>query len=831
MSSPNVVRSLSADELSSSLTRTDHLPFSTAADPLRAHVLNPDHKQKRGLLKRLRRVFRLSTHDLPSSQNDKRSRKHAQNQCSEKSHSSFLSDSASIPKKHTARSKTWRDSLPLRHTSEYGATEGSHTNRSSVGIGLSRSKESMNGDTAHATENIIPTSSVHSTFSARNLHRSLPKRVFSSPPSFSARTFGFGGRKRNGGSSKSSQSRSTTLNNGLAEENVNGITRLNRSLAVRTSLYESRGSLSLATVPPTGDIRASTPERSAAAFREVIEGATEGRVPFTNLLDAMYRLEERLVADVKDMLIKYLSRQESIEALIDKLIAIAPFHLAEDQTDKPIAQLERYRYSYVSCTLLSTGPIQLRKSLFLNPRHLDRLVSILGRNVPSDPVVVRSVCRVLLSVLRDSPEETVRAIVKRADFVDVLLSHIAVTGCPEVCLSMLSTVRCQAELKFGPCNKPVVGMMADSRLMEALCNKLADATENGPLNSSSSSVIENCSRVIVGIALRVLVIPKYEVNNEDSDVSYMLKFNRDLESLDIFLEPRPILRLLDSGITAMHAHDSRGYALSTALTAVRYLLVTALKGRDSSLSTIRMQLTTVNIEGYEAGVRARLPKLARILEDARDGAVVETMWERVQNPLGVVRLKILELVVVLLQHGTEATAMAIAKAEIPRILVNLFVRLKRNSLLQHFVSAIIELVFAGPFPYLRRSFLIELRIVDPLISFWNDGSGCGNMTNPVRSDCAGELLRIVCAIQEFLKINEKEAREYRKELGAHTMERFDLFCKGPVAEKLRENGTLLCEPGDLPHRPIDDLSMDAYNSIGSQGQLFLRPNDKSTAER
>lgn len=649
-------------------------------------------------------------------------------------------------------------------------------------------------------------------------HRSLPKRVFSSPPSLSGRGFGsFGTRKRGSVNGKHAPIRGGSYAGDVGEGDSGRETKLARSLTARNAPHEGRG----------GGISTT---HSAANFAIVVEGATAGRVSFSTMLDEMYRLEERLPPNVKDMLIKFLGRQENMEALIDRLTVVLPPSSDDDGVETPGGNRERYRYSYVASMLLSNGPIQLRRSLFFNPKHLDRLVRVLGHGTPTDPVVVRSVCKVLLSVLRDSPEDTVRAMGRRKDFINALLSHIAVTGCPEVCLSMLSTVRCQAELKFGPSNKPVVGMMADSKLVKTLCDKLAIAAERGPLDGTSSSTIENCSRVIVGIALRALVIPRYEINDDDSDASYMKKFNRDLSSLDVFSQPMPILRLLDSGLTALGAHDTRGYALSTALTAVRYLLVTALKGQDSSLSTIRMQLLVVNTGTYEAGIRARIPKLANVLEHARAGVVVETMWEKVENPLGVVRLKILELIVVLLQHCSEATAKAIAKAEIPRILIDLFVRLKLNSLLQHFVAAIVELSFTGKFACLRRAFLIDVRLLDQSMELWNRSEG--NLEDPKQNptNYTGELLRIVCAIHDLLKHDTQEVKDLKRDMGAAKVDAFKRFCEGPVAEKLKGNGPLLCGPGELPPRPMDSFAIDGYSSMGgSQGSLFLRSRGPGTA--
>lgn len=652
----------------------------------------------------------------------------------------------------------------------------------------------------------------------RNALRSLPKRVVSSPPSLTGRAFPFGRSKRNSiANVKASPTHPANVTgNPIGEGDSDSVKKLERVFNARNHVRGSNNNLpSVAPQLGPGGLPAAlnvpSPEHSADAFYSVVEGASAGRVSFIELLDAMFRLEERLQPDVKELLVKYLSRPENMAGLINHLTTVVDTVSDDDGVSGPGGERERYRYSYVSCMLLSNGPIQLRRSLFGDAKHLDHLVRVLGHGTPTDPVIVRSVCKVLLSVLRDSPEDTVRAMGRRKDFIEALLSHIAVTGCPEVCLSMLSTVRCQAELKFGPSNKPVVGMMADSKLVDTLCDKLADAAETGPLDGTASSTIENCSRVIVGIALRALVIPRYEINDDDSDASYMAKFNRDLSSLDVFTEPRPILRLLDSGLAALERHDARGYALSTALTAVRYLLVTALNGQDSSLSTIRMQLMTVNTAAYESGVRERIRKMANVLENARDGVVVETMWEKVSNPLGVVRLKILELIVVLLQHCSEATAEAIVEAKMPHILMRLFMRLRLNSLLQHFVAAIVELSFSGKFECLRKSFLMDVQLMDRLIELWDESAEWPELRKHRPVNYTGELMRMICAVNDFFKRQSEEANQYRTLIGAEKMAEFDQFCDGPVAEKVNENGPLYRD--GLPPRPMDNLSIDGYAPI------------------
>lgn len=603
------------------------------------------------------------------------------------------------------------------------------------------------------------------------------------------------------------------------------LSKLNRPFGGRGGYDIGRGSgnINLITVnKPAESGFTVSPDRNAAAFRATLNSVVGGNAPFTRLLDVMFLLEERLPPDTKEALVKYLSKPDHISTLIDYLTVIVPVVAEDEGVQGPGGERARYRYSYVSSMLLSNGPIQLRRSLFLSPKHLDRLVRVLGHGTPTDSVVVRSVCKVLLSVLRDSPEDTVRAMVRRPDFLDALLSHISVTGCPEVCLSMLSTVRCQAELKFGPPNKPIVGVMADAKLLHTLCDKLAVAARTTPVDGAASSAIENCSRVIVGIALRALVIPRFEVSADGSDADYMAKFNRDLESLDVFHQPSPILRLLDSGFEALETHDPRGYALSTALTAVRYLMVTAINGQDSSLSTIRMQLLSVNTSAYEAGIRARIPKLAAVLKTARQESTVETMWNRIDGPLGVVRLKVLELLVVLLQHGNHETAQSLVDAGVPRALMDLFARLGLNSLLQHFVATIVEHAFRMTSPALRKALFLDVNLIDMIMYLWRESEEREKTRKATPVTNMGEMSRISVAMRDFLSNSSSpEVKQMCAWLGKDRVSQFAAFCEGPVAEHDSMNGQLLGGIDRLPHRVEDD------SAFGDS--IFFRPRSGSGA--
>ena len=656
----------------------------------------------------------------------------------------------------------------------------------------------------------------------------LPKRVFSSPPNLSGRSNGRRGRF-------SSLSRSS----GVVDE-AESSPSLRTPKSYRSPLVGSNVQalvdITSSSVTLTGRLRSKevAPEKNAATFRRVLEDTIASRKTFRELLDCMFVLEERLPTDIKETLIKFLSKQDHMETLIKMLTMIVP-----NTPNDPVVKAEgamsgperaRYRYSYISSMLLSNGPIQLRRILFLNTNYMDMLVNILGVDTPKDRVVASSVCKVLLSTLRDSPEDSVQAMARRKDFMPALLSHISVTGTPEVCLSMLSTVRCQADLKFGAPNKPVVGMMAEARVQETLCKRLAIAAESGPINGERSATIENCSRCIVGIALRALVIPKFELNNDDADAEYMTDFNEKLARLDLFQNPEPLMHLVDVGLRSIKNHDTRGYGLATALTAIRYILVTAINAQDSSMSAIRMQVLKVSTTLYEESIARRIPQLAQVLLSARKDATVVTMWDSVHSPLGVVRLKILELLLVLQLHGRPRVSQIMVESNIPTIVMSLFKRLRLNSLCLHIAATMVEQSFRCQHGAMRRALLIDNHLIDEVMHLWELGNRkeANRAKTPVADQ--GELLRMIVSIRDFMKQTVTEVQKLKKEIGLDKIAAFSRFCEGEIAERIGLHSRLLGGVEQLPARNDEVSSFEDMPGFGgSEGALYFRGRSGAAA--
>ncbi len=197
------------------------------------------------------------------------------------------------------------------------------------------------------------------------------------------------------------------------------------------------------------------------------------------------------------------------------------------------------------------------------------------------------------------------------------------------------------------------------------------------------------------------------------------------------------------------------------------------------------------------------------------------MWGRVNAPLGLVRLKVLELLVVLLQHGNHETAHSLVDAKIPRTLMDLFARLELNSLLQHFVATIVEHSFRMPSPALRKAFFLDVNLIDMIMYLWDEATQKEKTRASTPVNNMGEMCRIASAMRDYLA--NSSAPEVVQMAGWLTTERvtkFKNFCEGPVADHEATNGQLLGGVDNLPNRIDEDG--------GFGDNIFFRPRSGST---
>ena len=96
-------------------------------------------------------------------------------------------------------------------------------------------------------------------------------------------------------------------------------------------------------------------------------------------------------------------------------------------------------------------------------------------------------------------------------------------------------------------------MLAQTGIHAKLVRRFAAAAAVVPPTEAASATIENVSRVLVGIALRVIVTPSMEAGGSGggADAAFVGEYNRCLDALDVFAHPEPVVALLDTGLAAM----------------------------------------------------------------------------------------------------------------------------------------------------------------------------------------------------------------------------------------------------------------------------------------
>ncbi|GAB0496297.1 hypothetical protein MMPV_007609 [Pyropia vietnamensis] len=319
---------------------------------------------------------------------------------------------------------------------------------------------------------------------------------------------------------------------------------------------------------------------SAGVFKSVLAAVATGRSPLPNLLDAAYGLTERLPTDVKADLVAALTTPALTRQLLIYLSVVVPPPVAGGGTAAAAAAAASagalwlaggggghatvvsgsgrgppppsHRYPYVVATLLSRGPVRLRRALTDAPDRLDDLFTAIAAaagsvaspgSAPADPLAVHYLTDVALSAVRDAPAAVAAAAARaRPPVVADLLALLPAGRTPEVLLNLLCAARATAAVQFGPVTHGAVWLLAsggrkagDSHggaplphhltvdlsagLLPALGRHVAAAAEVAPPTASSVATVEAGCRVLVGVGLRVLLAPRLPVRRTATDGS------------------------------------------------------------------------------------------------------------------------------------------------------------------------------------------------------------------------------------------------------------------------------------------------------------------------
>ncbi|KAK1861051.1 hypothetical protein I4F81_003635 [Pyropia yezoensis] len=329
---------------------------------------------------------------------------------------------------------------------------------------------------------------------------------------------------------------------------------------------------------------------SGGVFKSVLAAVAAGRAPLPALLDASYGLTERLPADVKADLVAALTTPALTRQLLLYLTVIVPPPGAGAGGGGGLAAAAAagaawlggggggptgatatvaagggrgpppasHRYPYVVATLLSRGPVRLRRALTDAPARLDDLFTALhaaaatttttttttvagggAGGAPADPLAVHYLTDVALSAVRDAPAAVAAAAARaRPPAVADLLALLPAGRTPEVLLNLLCAARATAAVQFGPVTPGAVWLLASggggggggpdgggdgdgdaapaavdpvAGLLPALGRRIAAAAAVAPPTAASVATVEAGCRVLVGVGLRVLLAPRLPV--------------------------------------------------------------------------------------------------------------------------------------------------------------------------------------------------------------------------------------------------------------------------------------------------------------------------------
>uniref|UniRef100_A0A7S1TCH0 Uncharacterized protein n=1 Tax=Compsopogon caeruleus TaxID=31354 RepID=A0A7S1TCH0_9RHOD len=498
-----------------------------------------------------------------------------------------------------------------------------------------------------------------------------------------------------------------------------------RSLDALTSMGSSRRDSSGSDADPAtiAVMWDQLPETvSAKAFLPYLTQARNGSIPLLILLETMHRLEENLPAESYLSLIKLLSKPANIQAMMTILTSSETQYVgvpsdtnSTSQTDAqsntaPSEMVKRERKApTVVAMLFANGPQSLRKSLINNPAHIELLVKFFESKDSLDPLVVGRVAKVAFACLSEFPREMMPVVSKRPFFVQGLVDHVDAAPAAELLTQLFSVSYPESfsTLMFGPMNTDGVLLLASKDVYSMVADAVTKAIErHAEPNATAIATLENSLKAVAHLSIRAMSTPKFSSSGASASKGDQL--NEAVSTMNAFQSPHQLMRMID--VALVHGkRDPVKRPLNIVLSSLIELLHAFYAGCKSPSGTVRRAVCSVSLDTFEYELRKRLPELVAIVNEALEQSL---------QPLGTLRIKIIEILVFLFAFQQEKTVQVLLGTGIHRTLLPLVRRYPKNTVLHLLVATCVEGSMIGRNVSLKEAWFKDANLVVELMNMW-----------------------------------------------------------------------------------------------------------------
>ncbi|XP_043921912.1 serine/threonine-protein phosphatase 6 regulatory subunit 3 [Protopterus annectens] len=522
-------------------------------------------------------------------------------------------------------------------------------------------------------------------------------------------------------------------------------------------------------------------------------------VTLTELMD-----EEDVVLECKAQnrkLVEVLIRPQNMEDMVTFI------------TEEPSQDMEekmRYKYSNISCELLTSDVSQINDRLAEDEALLMKLYKFLHNESPLNPLLASFFSKVLSILFSRKSEQIVSFLRKKEEFVDLLIKHIGTSAIMDLLLRLLTCIE-PLELR-----KDVLNWLNEEKIVQKLIDTIHPSQDEDRHSNASQSLCE---------IIRLSRDQMLQVQN-----------SVQLDLLLSTLQKQENIERLLSNIFDLERNES-------AIISAVQILVTVLETRrpvfENHESCPDMDSTafTVSNDVLEA-IKSRLKNFQDLLLEPPKKRPMKTTFGILDPPVGSARINIIKLLSCLLQLSSRSINLKLIELDMPGTVLDMYFHYLWNNFLHTQVEICIALILAsstveddpgGSFnddstgsDLLVKHLFLNCHLIERILEAWEENAK--EQTNGGRRrGYMGHLTRIAnCILHSYEKGSHSVLiQQLMNEFPDDIQEHWENFCSGPLAEVNKKNTIDLVATQNITSSSDDDIELvETFFSRSSVQQAF-----------
>eukprot|EP01135_Chromosphaera_perkinsii_P003233 Nk52_evm8s239 gene=Nk52_evmTU8s239 len=365
-------------------------------------------------------------------------------------------------------------------------------------------------------------------------------------------------------------------------------------------------------------------------------------------------------------LVEYLSKDESLEKLLDYIVQEPPDTIEEKQ---------KYKYPNICAEILSCEVYPIYSRICFNKDKLGKLWAFFTNPAPLNPLLTSFCSKVFVMLLNKRPTETVDFLKEQEGCLNVLMNHLSTSAAADFLLKFLSCYdleECEG----------LLGWFREEKVISRLVDMFGKDHDEDVQDSAAQLLIDLFILDKTEIDENKISSALDKFENEKQDEKHKSKFlSDDLVEKDV------LMRLLD------YMFEGESYTLmSGALVFLALLTPYTSQQTDLVIEEISKKRDAATHKIALDALILYVPKMKSLLTEPVACRPIVLSSGTLDPPLGMVRLRIIELLDYIVKINYLPMCAALASESILKICLELMLKYEWNNFLHCEVADMLRTV-------------------------------------------------------------------------------------------------------------------------------------------